>query len=146
MNYVFDTTGGKRYRFPTHLNDLVIDRAEACASEVLIVTVEPGHSTHLHCHDDFEQIFYIINGNGIITIGPDKQEYAVAPTQVVKIPPATLHTMRPAGGQAIRYLCIDALCPGKKRHETTWEEHVRGICREQGYRFEEVAGPENDRR
>jgi hypothetical protein len=32
MNYVFDTTAGKRYRFPTHLNDLVIDRAEACAS------------------------------------------------------------------------------------------------------------------
>ncbi len=35
MNYKFTTEKPKRYRFPTHINDLVMDRSEATASEVL---------------------------------------------------------------------------------------------------------------
>ncbi len=37
MNYIFSTTCTKRYRFPTHTNELVMDRSDATGSEVFIV-------------------------------------------------------------------------------------------------------------
>jgi mannose-6-phosphate isomerase-like protein (cupin superfamily) len=140
MNYVFDTTSRKRYTFPTHINDLVIDRANAVASEVFVVIVEPGKATHLHQHADVEQIFYVLEGRGVLTIGRGRNEYSVEPSQVVKIPPSTLHTIRAKGKKALRYLCIDCFCPERKNDEATWDVHVRGICKEQGYVFEDVIG------
>jgi mannose-6-phosphate isomerase-like protein (cupin superfamily) len=140
MNYVFDTNDCKRYTFPTHINDIVIDRADATTSEVFMVIVEPGKATHLHRHGDVEQIFYIVEGTGMLTIGPGKKEYVVKPTQVVKIPPSTLHTVRAKGRKALRYICIDCFTKARRSDEPTWEEHVRGICREQGYKFADVSG------
>jgi mannose-6-phosphate isomerase-like protein (cupin superfamily) len=138
MRYVFDTKDCKRYRFPTHINDIVIDRKDSAASEVFVVIVEPGKAVHLHKHDDVEQIFYMVEGEGILTIGADKKEYEVAPTQVVRIPPGTLHTVRPKGQKVVKYISIDCFCSPAKGGEPTWDEHVKGICREQGYRFEDV--------
>jgi hypothetical protein len=40
--YFFSATETVRYRFPTHTNNLVMDRSEAQASEVFIGVVEPG--------------------------------------------------------------------------------------------------------
>jgi mannose-6-phosphate isomerase-like protein (cupin superfamily) len=138
MKYVFDTVDRTRYTFPTHINDLVIDRAEAAASEVFVVIIEPGKATHLHRHDDVEQVFYILKGKGVLYIGRDKKKFLVKPAQVVKIPPKTLHTVRAQGKKALRYLCIDCFCPHRRNNEPTWEAHVRGICREQGYDFADV--------
>ena len=55
MNYVFSTKQTKRYQFPTHINDLVMDRSEATSSEVFIVELGPGEAPPLHQHDDTEQ-------------------------------------------------------------------------------------------
>jgi len=37
VRYVFSIRDTRHYRFPTHTNDLIIDRAESAASEVLLV-------------------------------------------------------------------------------------------------------------
>jgi mannose-6-phosphate isomerase-like protein (cupin superfamily) len=140
MKYVFETRNLKRYSFPTHINDLVIDRADAATSEAFVVIVEPGKATHVHRHDDVEQIFYIVEGEGTLFIGPDKKKFSLKPAQVVKIPPKTLHTVKATGRKSLRYLCIDCFCPNRKNNEPTWEAHVRGICREQGYAFANVIG------
>jgi mannose-6-phosphate isomerase-like protein (cupin superfamily) len=140
MKYVFDTINRMRYTFPTHINDLMIDRADAKTSEVFIVIVKPGKATHLHRHDDVEQIFYIVDGEGALFIGPQKKKFNVKPAQVVKIPPKTLHTVRAKGKKALRYICIDCFCPNRKNNEPTWTSHVHEICREQGYNFEDVIG------
>ena len=137
---MFDTDGSKRYAFPTHINDLVIDRADATTSEVFVVIIEPGKATHLHKHDDVEQIFYIVEGNGVLVIGPGRKEFPLMPSQVVKIPPSTLHTIRAKGTKALRYICVDCFCGKRKSSEPTWEAHVKGICRQQGYVFKDVAG------
>jgi hypothetical protein len=47
MKYVFDTDNLKRYVFPTHINDIVVDRKDASTSEVLTFP-------HLLCHYDLE--------------------------------------------------------------------------------------------
>jgi mannose-6-phosphate isomerase-like protein (cupin superfamily) len=138
VKYVFDTDARRRYTFPTHINDLVIDRKDCAVSEVFVVTVDPGKAVHLHRHDDAEQIFYIVDGEGILTVGDDRKEYEVKPSQVVRIPPRTLHSVRCAGQKPVRYISIDCFCSPDKGGEPTWEEHVKGICREQGYRFEDV--------
>lgn len=82
--YVFSTTDTIRYRYPTHVNDLVLDRAEAATTEVFIVVLEPGEAPLLHQHDDTEQIFYIMEGIGTLTIGDPAQQFNVKPEDVVR--------------------------------------------------------------
>ena len=69
MRYVFSTDQTIRYRFSTHINDLVMDRAEAETSEVFIVVLSPGEAPPLHVHHDTEQIFFVMEGNGLLQIG-----------------------------------------------------------------------------
>ena len=138
MNYVFSTENPKRYRFPTHINDLVMDRADAATSEVFIVQTAPGEAPPLHQHDDTEQIFYVLQGRGHLTIGVEQATYAVAPGDVVRIPPATLHSIECLGGETLRYLAIDCFVGGRPSVEPTWESHVRTVCSQQGWDFEDV--------
>jgi len=139
MDYVFDSKNGRRYAFPTHINDLIVDRADACSSEVFIVIVEPGKAVHLHAHEDVEQIFYIIEGQGVLTVGDEKNEFDICPANIVKIPPKTLHMVSAKGNKPIRYLCVDCFCGQRKSYEPTWESHVKAMCKEQGYKFEDIA-------
>jgi mannose-6-phosphate isomerase-like protein (cupin superfamily) len=137
MQYVFGTADCQRYVFPTHRNELVVDRADAVMSEVFVVTVEPKREVHFHRHCDMEQIFYFIAGRGILTVGEDKMEFDVGPGQVARIPPGTLHCVRPKGEKAVKYLSVDCFCSAKKS-ETTWDEHVRSVCRKLGYSYDAV--------
>ena len=52
MNYVFSTTDTIVYRFPTHVNELVLDRSESTVTEVFITVLEPGEAPPLHKHPD----------------------------------------------------------------------------------------------
>jgi mannose-6-phosphate isomerase-like protein (cupin superfamily) len=135
--FVFETTNLYRYEFPTHINDIIVDRAESQNSEVFMVIVRDGKSVHHHQHADTEQIFYIIEGSGVLSIGEKKDEMPVKPGDVVRIPPTVLHSIRPNPGQDIKYLSVD--CFGKQTpHEPTWDEHVRVVCKEQGYDYNDV--------
>jgi quercetin dioxygenase-like cupin family protein len=138
MRYVFPTAGLKRYRFPTHINDLVMDRAEAQCSEVFVVVVEPGKGAPPHQHDDTEQVFYVLEGEGTLLVGPAQEPHAVRPGDVVRIPPSVRHTIRAKGPGDLRYLAID--CFGALGHpgEPTWDSHVRVLCRRQGWKYDEV--------
>src|SRR5579863_6788331 len=113
MQFVFPTTKTKRYRFPTHTNDLVMDRADSQTSEVFVVVLEKGEAPPLHKHDDTEQVFYILEGEGVLRIGPDQQEHPVKPADVVRIPPTVLHSIRCTGEKPLRYLAIDCFVAGR---------------------------------
>ena len=69
--YVFDSRQALRYRFPTHTNDLIMDRRDATASEAFFVVLAPGEAPPLHVHNGVEQVFYILEGEGLLTIGRD---------------------------------------------------------------------------
>jgi len=138
MRYVFSTSKVKRYRFPTHINDLVLDRSEAKNSEVFVVVVEPGKAAPLHKHDDTEQIFYVLEGEGTLFIGRDGEKHAVRPGDVVRIPPSTWHTIRSDGGTTLRYLAVDCFGGARAQDEPTWDAHVRAVCRQQGWDYTRV--------
>lgn len=136
--YVFSTTDTIRYRFPTHVNDLVMDRSEAETSEVFIVVLEPGEAPPLHIHHDMEQIFYVLEGTGALQIGETPQHYRVKPGDLVRIPAHTYHRITCTGSQPLRYLSVDAFVDGKPNAEPTWDSHVRTLCKEFGWDFGQV--------
>lgn len=58
--YVFDPRQVIRYRFPTHTNDLIMDRQHAAAAEAFFVILEPGEAPPIYVHEDAEQVFFIL--------------------------------------------------------------------------------------
>jgi quercetin dioxygenase-like cupin family protein len=136
MQYVFPTTSLRRYRFPTHANDLVMDRAEAATSEVFIVEMAPGEAPPRHRHDDMEQIFYVLAGQGRLEIGEPVESFMIGRGDVVRIPVSTWHTAYCLGDQPLRYLAVDCFIAGRPAAEPTWDDHVRVVCQEQGWDYD----------
>lgn len=138
MQYVYRTENLKRYRFPTHINDLVIDRSESRCSEVFVVVVEPGKGTHLHKHKDTEQVFYVLSGKGRLEIGQEKSPTPIEPGDVVRVPIGTWHSVHCVENQDLVYLAIDCFEGGRPDSEPTWDAHVQAMCREQGWDYDKV--------
>jgi mannose-6-phosphate isomerase-like protein (cupin superfamily) len=138
MRYVFSTTQPKRYRFPTHVNDLVMDRSEASGSEVFIVVVSPGQAAPLHQHGDFEQIFYVLEGHGRLEIGPGDEEYPIHPGDVVRVPLSTLHRIHCLGETPLRYLAVDCFPKGRPDAEPTWDDHIKAACQQLGWDYGKI--------
>jgi mannose-6-phosphate isomerase-like protein (cupin superfamily) len=114
-----------------------MDRAQAETSEVFVVVLEPGEAPPLHVHHDTEQIFYVIEGTGVLSIGDDKT-FPVQPGDVVRIPRSTYHRIQCNSAQPLRYLSVDCFVGGKPKEEPTWESHVRVICKQNAWDFEQV--------
>ena len=139
MRYVFPTTNTVRYRFPTHTNDLVMDRSEAATSEAFLVVLEPGEGPPLHVHHDTEQVFYVLRGAGELHIGEGAgQRFRVAPGDLVRIPPHTHHRIQCDGAEPLVYLSVDCFLAGRPMDEPTWESHVRVMCKQNGWDFDAV--------
>jgi len=137
QQFVFATDSLKRYKFPTHINDLVIDRCQSQFSEAFMVVIEPEKAPPFHKHDDTEQVFYIIEGTGTLTIGDAKEKYKVKPGDVVRIPVSSYHSIQADKEKSLRYLCVD--CFGSRpTSEPTWDDHVKAICRTNGWEYSKV--------
>jgi quercetin dioxygenase-like cupin family protein len=135
MKYVFNEI--TRYRFPTHVNDLVMDRAEAETSEAFMVVLQPGEAPPLHKHDDTEQVFYIIEGAGTLQI-EEGNFFDVNAGDVVRIPPRTIHAIKCKDDTPLRYLSVDCFVNGRPKDEPTWDAHVQAVCKNFGWTFEDV--------
>lgn len=138
MKFVFSTKETIHYRFPTHVNDLVIDRKDAETSEVFIVVLEPGEAPPLHIHHDAEQIFYVLEGKGLLQISDTTERQPVQPGDVVRVPPHTYHRIFCDGNRPLRYLSVDCFVGAKSNEEPTWESHVRALCEQNGWDFDQV--------
>ena len=138
MKYVFDTNETKRYQFPTHINDLVMDRAEATTSEVFLVVLNPGEAPPPHKHDDTEQIFYVLEGRGTLTIGPEGEQFPVKVGDLVRVPPSALHYIEADGGEPLLYLAVDCFVGGRPEAEPTWNSHVKVICKNEGWDYDKI--------
>ena len=139
MKYVFPTDRTTRYRFPTHTNLLVMDRAEATASESFITVMEPGEAPPLHVHHDTEQVFFVLSGEGRLITGADEQDQGpIVPGDLVRIPPGTWHKVPCVGDEPLRYLVVDVFPGGRPSAEPIWESHVRVVCEGNGWDFDAV--------
>lgn len=137
--YVFDTRKVVRYRFPTHTNDLIMDRHDATAAEAFFVILEPGEAPPVHVHPDAEQVFFILQGDGELGVGPEAAEkYPLKVGDFVRTPPGVPHAVRCTGSSRFVYLSIDCFTAGPVPDEPTWDTHVRAMCETNRWDFDAV--------
>jgi mannose-6-phosphate isomerase-like protein (cupin superfamily) len=77
-------------------------------------TLAPGQATERHYHRDSEEIYFLLEGAGLMEIDGDTRE--VAAGDAILIPPGARHTLR-AGAEGARLLCC---CAPPYRHEDTF--------------------------
>ena len=138
--YVFHARDAIRYRFPTHTNDLIMDRAAAATSEAFFVILEPGEAPPFHVHPDAEQVFYVLDGQAEMTVrepaGPTT--VTLAGGDFVRTPPGLYHAVKNTGPGRFTYLSIDCFTGGPTREEPTWDSHVKAMCDLNGWDFDAV--------
>jgi uncharacterized cupin superfamily protein len=88
------------------------EAAGATLAGLNYVTLQPGETgAPLHCHALEEELFYVLEGSGALTLGDD--EHPVGPGDVVARPPSTgvAHGLR-AGASGLTYLVYGMREPG----------------------------------
>ncbi len=77
--------------------------------------VAPGSSTLLHKHQKAEEVYHIINGVGMMTLGSEETEIKTGDT--ICIPPGTEHMIRNTGKKKpLKLLCC---CSPAYSHDDT---------------------------
>jgi mannose-6-phosphate isomerase-like protein (cupin superfamily) len=74
----------------------------------------PGESTTQHHHKLTEEIYYILEGHGLMEIDGDSN--AVGPGDAIAIPPGAKHTITNTGSGMLKFLCTCA--PGYEHEDT----------------------------
>jgi mannose-6-phosphate isomerase-like protein (cupin superfamily) len=81
----------------------VQDTAQNIAA-VYDTTLAPGEEIQSHYHTDFEEIYYVLSGYGIMTIGEEKQE--ISRGDVVYIPANAPHTLLNTAEVPLRFITV----------------------------------------
>jgi mannose-6-phosphate isomerase-like protein (cupin superfamily) len=77
-------------------------------------SIDPGKSTRLHRHLETEELYHVMEGEGVMTLGQER--FSVAPGDSILIPPGTPHAIYNKGDRPLRILCC---CAPAYRHEDT---------------------------
>ena len=81
--------------------------------------VQPGAKTTPHYHPLTEEIYYILEGTGRMSIDEEVRE--VGPGDAIAIPPGAVHTIVNTGGETLKFLCCCA--PGYEDSDTVLVEN-----------------------
>ncbi len=72
----------------------------------------PGREgADLHVHRRHSDLFYVLEGELTVRLGPDGEEVAVPAGTLARVPPLVVHGFRNGGGAEVRYLNLHA--PGQ---------------------------------
>ncbi len=77
-------------------------------------TISPGKKTLLHKHHASEEIYHIIRGAGIMTLG--SKQFPIRPGDTICILPRTAHSLQNSGNEPLKILCS---CAPPYSHEDT---------------------------
>lgn len=106
MKYVVNIQGREPDTDPRSLRDRVknrdkkvlrdtyylIDAASSPSKNLTMghTTIYPTGSTTGHSHDDMEEVYFVISGEGIMVVGQD--EYPIKAGDALYVPPGEFHT------------------------------------------------------
>ena len=76
--------------------------------------IKQGQQTYLHQHHNSEELYYITNGKGYMTLGEEQFDVIVGDT--ICIPPGTPHCIKNIGTEALHILCM---CSPPYNHDDT---------------------------
>jgi len=99
----------------SEIRELLAHRNSCIAKQSLAeARLPPGASTTPHYHPQTEEIYYLLEGFGRMTIGRETRD--VGPGDAIAIPPGSLHTIANTGSGTLKFLCCCA--PGYEHSDT----------------------------
>ena len=105
----------------SEIRELLAHRNSVIANQSLAeARVPPGATTAGHYHPKTEEIYYILEGTGLMEIGDEKR--AVRPGDAIAIPPGAVHRITNSGQRVLRFLCCCA--PAYEHHDTVLVDEV----------------------
>lgn len=115
---------GEKFSFEKHINEFLIRREDAQLSEVFTVVVPINKSTHEQIHNDMEQIFIVIQGNGTIETHKEKSKekkiIKIEKNDIVLIQLNTYHKIINTNpNQDLKYICVNAFLKTKETEFTS---------------------------
>jgi len=81
---------------------------------VLDTTLENGAAITPHLHENIEEVYYVIEGTGRMTIGDEEKK--VAAGDVIYIPPKKIHTLVQSGEKPLRFITVSIDLSEAARH------------------------------
>lgn len=108
---------GERYRTldGSMVTELVRpERGGSRNVSVAEAVIEPGQGTLPHDHPESDEVYYILNGKGVVSLGENLHQ--VEPGSCAFIPAGQVHSVRCEGSEPLRILCI---CSPPYTHEGT---------------------------
>lgn len=67
-------------------------------------TIYPTGTTTGHSHDDMEEVYFVISGEGTMVVGDE--EYDIKPGDGLYVPPGLFHTTKQKGNQPLQVLWV----------------------------------------
>lgn len=120
---------GNRFDFEGHINEFLLRREEARALESFLVVVEPGKQTHLHSHQEMEQLFLVVAGQGVVSDGGGGQVLTMNRNDLIFVPTEQPHQIRAVStDQALVYVCINGFQSGALAAATSLA-HAEGVVK-----------------
>jgi mannose-6-phosphate isomerase-like protein (cupin superfamily) len=99
----------------SEIRELLAHRNSCIAQQSLAeARLPPGGQTAPHYHPQTEEIYYILEGTGRMTIGDESRD--VGPGDAIAIPPRAVHTITTTSDEPLRFLCCCA--PGYEHSDT----------------------------
>ncbi|GAB4338938.1 MAG: cupin domain-containing protein [Desulfobulbaceae bacterium] len=83
--------------------------------------VEPGQKTILHRHRRTEEIYHVIRGTGVMTLG--EEVFSIGAGDTICIGPGRLHRVENTGDEPLEFFCC---CAPPYSHEDTEIQPERG--------------------
>lgn len=103
----------------SEIRELLADRNSCIKAQSLAEARLPiGGSTTPHYHPRTEEIYYILEGRGSMSIGNETRD--VGPGDAIAIPPGELHQISNSGDRVLVFLCCCA--PGYEHDDTVLVE------------------------
>ncbi len=97
---------------PNVCNQILREVWKSKRASIAHVVMRRGEISLLHTHRTFTEIYYILQGRGILTVG--KKKFIVTSDTLVEIPPHIPHKLRNTGRDVLTHLVIStpAFRPG----------------------------------
>jgi mannose-6-phosphate isomerase-like protein (cupin superfamily) len=109
---------------------VLLAREESESFEVLLEDYPPGVGFPPNSHEDMEQLYFILEGEGLATVGGDLE--VVKAGDLVLIPRRAPHGIKNTGPSVLRYVCFDGFPEGPLPGEETWAGHEKEMDRKFG--------------
>ncbi len=101
---------------------VLIDRSRTALTEIGWNVWHAGLEGPPHFHDAKEQLFYITNGTGTITVG--NTSYRVGPDHLIHVPVGAMHRTEVDPGEPLAYLLYNAFKDAHKEGHATFADHI----------------------